>query len=122
MLVAAVVGQYVATLFGSNGLVLLTTDNERRTSLLHAAFAIVVFPSTIVAVLRHWLPDLGGAYLFPLVFNDVTESWLPYRLEDVRPFTIGHWLLVVVVTDGTVVGGPRRRCSRRLGLVVWSLP
>lgn len=102
VLAAAVAGQYVATLLGSNGLFLLMTDNERLTALLHIVHVAVVLPVMVVAVLRYGLVGLGGAYLFSLVFNNVTESWLLYRLEGVRPFTPGHWMLAAAVLGATV--------------------
>lgn len=104
VLAAAVAGQYVATLLGSNGLFLLMTDNERLTALLHAVHVAVVLPVMVVAVLRYGLLGLGGAYSFSLVFNNATESWLLYRLEGVRPFTTGHWILVATVVGATAIG------------------
>ena len=107
MLILAVAGQFFAVLAGSNGLLLLMTDNERPTAVLHAVHAVIVLPVMIVLARRHGVVGLGVAYWFFLAFNNVTELWLLGYLEGVWPFTREHWLLaacsVLVALSGSAI-------------------
>jgi O-antigen/teichoic acid export membrane protein len=107
VLILAVAGQFLAVLAGSNGLLLLMTDNERPTALLHAVHAAVVLPVMVVLAWRHGVVGLGVAYGFSLAFNNATELWLLRYLEGVWPFTREHWLLagcsVLVALAGSAV-------------------
>ncbi len=107
VLILAVAGQFFAVLAGSNGLLLLMTDNERPTAVLHAVHAVIVLPVMIVLARRHGVVGLGVAYWFSLAFNNVTELWLLGYLEGVWPFTREHWLLaacsVLVALSGSAI-------------------
>lgn len=89
----AVAGQFVAVLAGSNGLLLLMTDNERPAAVLHLLHVLVVLPVMVVLARRYGVVGLGAAYAFSLLFNNATELWLLRRLEGFRLFTREHWLV-----------------------------
>lgn len=107
VLILAIAGQFLAVLAGSNGLLLLMTDNERPTAVLHAVHAVIVLPVMIVLARHYGVVGLGVAYGFSLAFNNVTELWLLRYLEGVWPFTREHWLLaacsVLVAFSGSAV-------------------
>ena len=107
VLILAVAGQFLATLAGSNGLLLLMTDNERPTAVLHAVHVVVVLPVMIVLARRYGVVGLGVAYWFSLAFNNATELWLLRYLEGVWLLTREHWLLagcaVCVALSGSAV-------------------
>jgi len=100
----AMIGQFAAVAAGSNGLVLLMTDNERPTAALHAVHAVVVLP--VLIALTHWygIVGLGVAYTFSLFFNNATELLLLRRLEGFQLLTPGHWALAGLCCGGVVVG------------------
>lgn len=104
VLALAVTGQFVAVLAGSNGLLLLMTDNERPTAGLQALHVVVVLPVMVVLARRHGVVGLGAAYAFSLLFNNATELWLLRHLEGFRLFTREHWLVAGVCALATLCG------------------
>ena len=104
VLALAVAGQFVAVLAGSNGLLLLMTDNERPTAALQALHVVVVLPVMLVLARRYGVVGLGAAYAFSLLFNNATELWLLRQLEGVRPFTREHWLIAGLCALATLCG------------------
>ncbi len=100
----AVAGQFLAVVAGSNGLVLLMTDNERPTAALHAVHAAVVLPVMVALTRWHGVVGLGAAYAFSLCFNNVTELLLLRRLEGIRLLTAGHAALAGLCCAGVLVG------------------
>jgi O-antigen/teichoic acid export membrane protein len=93
VLVLAVAGQFVAVLAGSNGLLLLMTDNERPTAGLQGLHVVVILPVMVVLARRYGVVGLGAAYALSLLFNNATELWLLRYLEGFRLFTREHWLV-----------------------------
>jgi len=100
----AIAGQFVAVVAGSNGLVLLMTDNERLTAALHAVHVIVVLPVMIAFARWYGVAGLGAAYAFSLCFNNATELLLLRRLEGIRLLTAGHLALAGLCCGGVLVG------------------
>lgn len=79
--------QYVATVFGSVGLLLLMTDNERASLLLQIVNAGIALPLMIVLTLQFGPLGLGVAYLLSLVLNNTTELLLLYVRDGLVPFS-----------------------------------
>jgi len=79
--------QYVATVFGSVGLLLLMTDNERASLLVQIVNAGIALPLMIVLTVRFGPLGLGTAYLLSLVLNNTTELLLLYFRDGFAPFS-----------------------------------
>jgi O-antigen/teichoic acid export membrane protein len=84
---AVLVAQFVATVFGSVGLLLLMTDNERVSLLTQLLNASVAVPLMILLTVRYGPLGLGTAFLASLVVNNTTELLVLYRREGLVPFS-----------------------------------
>jgi O-antigen/teichoic acid export membrane protein len=80
-------GQYAATVFGSVGLLLLMTDNERASLRVQVLNAGVSLPLMIVLTTRFGPHGLGAAYLVSLLLNNTTELVLLYVRDGFVPFS-----------------------------------
>lgn len=109
VLLVVVVAQYLATAFGSVGLLLLMTDNERASLALQVLNAGIALPLMLVLTTRQGVVGLGVAYLGSVVLNNATEGLLLYRREGLTPFSrtqvgaVGTGLLAL----GCVLGASR---------------
>ena len=81
------VGQYAATVFGSVGLLLLMTDNERASLRVQILNASLSLPLMIVLTTRFGPRGLGVAYLVSLILNNTTEFVLLYVRDGFVPFS-----------------------------------
>ncbi|ERH02575.1 MAG: hypothetical protein J07HN6_00611 [Halonotius sp. J07HN6] len=79
--------QYAATVFGSVGLLLLMTDNERASLLMQVVNAGVALPLMILLTARFGSLGLGAAYLLSLLVNNTTELLLLRYRDGLVPFT-----------------------------------
>lgn len=79
--------QYIATVFGSVGLLLLMTDNERASLLLQIVNAGIALPLMLILTVRFGPLGLGTAYLVSLTLNNTTELLLLYFRDGLAPFT-----------------------------------
>jgi O-antigen/teichoic acid export membrane protein len=79
--------QYVATVFGSVGLLLLMTDNERASLLTQVANAAVALPLMVVLTVRFGPLGLGAAFLLSLLVNNTTELLVLYFRDGLTPFS-----------------------------------
>jgi O-antigen/teichoic acid export membrane protein len=84
---AVLVAQFVATVFGSVGLLLLMTDNERISLLTQVFNASIAVPLMFVLTLRYGPAGLGLAFLLSLVVNNTTELVVLYRRDGLLPFS-----------------------------------
>ncbi len=94
VLLLVVIGQYLATTFGSVGLVLLMTDNERASLALQVLNAAVALPIILVLTVRFGVVGLALAYLVAVLFNNATECCLLYVRDGFLPFTRAQLLSV----------------------------
>lgn len=106
------VAQYVATIFGSVGLLLMMTDNERASLLVQALNAIISLPLMIVLTIRLGSLGLGIAYLLSLSLNNTMELFLLYFRDGFVPFSreqtytilIAVLSILVIVLTKSVAG------------------
>ncbi|ERH09077.1 MAG: membrane protein involved in the export of O-antigen and teichoic acid [halophilic archaeon J07HX64] len=84
---AVLVAQFVATVFGSVGLLLLMTDNERISLLTQVLNASIAVPLMIVLTVRFGPLGLGVAFLLSLVVNNTTELLVLFFREGLVPFS-----------------------------------
>lgn len=84
---AVLLAQYVATVFGSVGLLLLMTDNERASLVTQVGNAGVAFPLMLVLTARFGPLGLGVAFLLSLVLNNTTELLVLYYRDGLVPFS-----------------------------------
>jgi O-antigen/teichoic acid export membrane protein len=89
--------QYIATVFGSVGLLLLMTDNERASLLVQIVNAGVALPLMIVLTVRFGPLGLGTAYLLSLILNNTTELLLLYFRDGLIPFSREQAYAVLLV-------------------------
>ncbi|WP_299269703.1 lipopolysaccharide biosynthesis protein [Halorientalis sp.] len=119
VLLLVVIGQYLATTFGSVGLVLLMTDNERASLALQVLNAAVALPTILVLTVRFGVVGLGVSYLVAVLFNNATECCLLYVREGFVPFTRTELLSVGVGFTGLAVAAvATTRLATLPGLVV----
>jgi O-antigen/teichoic acid export membrane protein len=81
------VAQYAATVFGSVGLLLLMTDNERASLLTQVVNASVALPLMILLAARFGPLGLGAAYLLSLLVNNTTELLVLQYCDGLAPFS-----------------------------------
>lgn len=81
------VAQYVATIFGSVGLLLLMTDNERVSLLTQVVNASIALPLMILLTVRFGPLGLGVAYLLSLLVNNTTELLVLQYCDELMPFS-----------------------------------
>ena len=81
------VAQYAATVFGSVGLLLLMTDNERASLLTQVLNASVALPLMVLLTARFGPLGLGVAYLLSLLVNNTTELLVLYFRDGLAPFS-----------------------------------
>lgn len=79
--------QYVATIFGSVGLLLLMTDNERASLLTQVFNAAVALPLMVTFTTGYGAIGLGVAYLLSVVLNNTTELAVLYFRDGLTPFS-----------------------------------
>jgi O-antigen/teichoic acid export membrane protein len=97
-------GQYIATIIGSVGLLILMTDNERMSVWMHVLHVIVILPSIVILTKQYGVLGLGVAYFISLSFNNITEVILLYHLEKLSPFTKRHlYLTILALLTATIV-------------------
>ena len=84
---AVLVAQFVATVFGSVGLLLLMTDNEQVSLLTQVLNASIAVPLIIVLTVRYGPLGLGIAFLVSLVVNNTTELLVLSVREGLVPFS-----------------------------------
>ncbi|ERH06174.1 MAG: hypothetical protein J07HN4v3_01784 [Halonotius sp. J07HN4] len=109
--------QYGATIFGSVGLLLLMTDNERVSLRVQIINAVIALPLLVGLTVRFGPLGLGAAYLLSLLVNNTTELFLLYACDGFMPFSreqaaaVGLGVLLVSgiifsrSTTGVVVSG-----------------
>ena len=79
--------QYGATIFGSVGLLLLMTDNERVSLRVQVINAVIALPLLVGLTVRFGPLGLGAAYLLSLLVNNTTELLLLYTCDGFIPFS-----------------------------------
>jgi O-antigen/teichoic acid export membrane protein len=79
--------QYAATVFGSVGLLLLMTDNERVSLFTQVVNASVALPLMIFLTVHFGPLGLGVAYLLSLLVNNTTELLVLYSRDGLAPFS-----------------------------------
>ncbi len=102
---AVLLAQYVATIFGSVGLLLLMTDNERVSLLTQVFNAGIALPLMVVLTLRFGAVGLGSAYLLSLVINNTTELIVLYYRDGLIPFSRKQFYAVGSAIPGSVLLG-----------------
>jgi O-antigen/teichoic acid export membrane protein len=79
--------QYAATVFGSVGLLLLMTDNERASLFTQVVNASAALPLMIFLTVHFGPLGLGVAYLLSLLVNNTTELLVLYSRDGLAPFS-----------------------------------
>lgn len=108
----ALVAQYAATVYGSVGLLLLMTNNERASLFTQIINASVALPLMVVLTLQLGPIGLGIAYLLSILINNTTELLVLYSRDGLTPFSREQFYAVLsapiiiyfVVSLKTVVG------------------
>jgi len=126
---AVLLAQYAATLFGSVGLLLLMTDNERASLYTQVFNAGVALPLLVVLTVRYGPLGLGVAYLLSLVVNNTTELLVLYRRDGFVPFSArqlsaaastGPTAALLALAKGAVgTAGSLPVAAAAVGLYVW---
>jgi O-antigen/teichoic acid export membrane protein len=93
--------QYVATAFGSVGLLLLMTDNERASLLTQVGNAGITLPLIVFLTIRLGPLGLGVAFLVSLVVNNTTELLVLYIRDGLTPFSREQAYAGLVALSGT---------------------
>jgi O-antigen/teichoic acid export membrane protein len=93
--------QYVATAFGSVGLLLLMTDNERASLLTQVGNAGITLPLIVFLTIRLGPLGLGVAFLVSLVVNNTTELLVLYLRDGLTPFSREQAYAGLVALSGT---------------------
>ncbi len=126
---AVLLAQYAATVFGSVGLLLLMTDNERASLYTQVFNAAVALPLLVVLTVRYGPLGLGVAYLLSLVVNNTTELLVLYHRDGLVPFSprqlsaaaaAGPAAALLTLTKGAVgPAGGLLVAAVAVGLYVW---
>jgi O-antigen/teichoic acid export membrane protein len=116
---AVLLAQYAATVFGSVGLLLLMTDNERASLLTQVFNAGVALPLMVVLTTKFGALGLGVAYLLSVVVNNTTELLVLYLRDGFTPFSReqGYAVLSVLPAIGAIRSA-KLTVSTRASLVV----
>ncbi|WP_299237163.1 lipopolysaccharide biosynthesis protein [Natronomonas sp.] len=116
---AVLLAQYAATMFGSVGLLLLMTDNERASLLTQVFNAGVALPLMIVLTTKFGALGLGVAYLLSVVVNNTTELLVLYLRDGFTPFSREQAYAVLSVLPAIgAIRSAKLTVSTRASLVV----
>lgn len=91
-------GQFVATIIGSVGLLLLMTDNEEYSFYSNFMTSMVVVPTLILSTQQFGVYGLAISYLVSLVVDNGIQVILLSQLEGLFPITKDHITITVLST------------------------
>ena len=95
--------QYIATVFGSVGLLLLMTDNERASLVTQIFNASVALPLIVFLTIRIGPFGLGIGYLLSLLINNITELCVLYIRDGFTPFSSEQAYTVLLIPLGILL-------------------
>lgn len=88
-------GQLIASVFGSVGLLLMMTDNERPSLLIQVLMSIIAIPIYFYMTVNFGAVGLSIAFLIALTINNIFELATLYHFEQLFPFTKQHVFLAI---------------------------
>lgn len=86
-------GQLIASIFGSVGLLLMMTDNERPSLLIQILMSIIAIPIYFYMTVNFGAIGLAIAFLIALTINNIFELATLWHMESLFPFTKQHIFL-----------------------------
>jgi len=121
--------QYGATIFGSVGLLLLMTDNERESLRVQVINAGIALPLLVGLTVQFGPLGLGAAYLLSLLVNNTTELLLLYAYDGFTPFSreqaaavgLGVVLVSGIILSRSIVGVAGSGIAVALGIGSYAL-
>lgn len=83
-------GNFMASVFGSVGYLLLMTDNERESAVLQTVLTAASLVINYFPTIRFGLTGLAAAYTLVYLLNNIMETVTLNYLEGLQPFTKDH--------------------------------
>lgn len=94
ILIVLVIGQFVAVICGSVGLLLMMTDNEKTALVIQLFIVSIAIYPLILATQRYGIYGLTVGNACIIILNNFLELFGLYKMEGLQPFTYRHGKLV----------------------------